>query len=107
LTATISVQRSDVQALLANELPALQHALADRNLHVEQISVLNNSINDRTGANGQQHQQQNSNSAKTANSGGARVSHASSSEDTPAPRAAFAADARNASPRFARLSVHA
>jgi flagellar hook-length control protein FliK len=54
LTATIGVQRSDVQALLSNELPALQHALADKNFHVEQISVLNNSVGDRAGSSGQQ-----------------------------------------------------
>ncbi len=42
LTATIGVQRADVQTLLANELPALQHALAEKNLQVGQISVLNN-----------------------------------------------------------------
>jgi Flagellar hook-length control protein FliK len=43
LTATIGVQRDDVQTLLANELPALQHALAEKNLQVAQISVLNHS----------------------------------------------------------------
>jgi hypothetical protein len=42
-SATIGVQREDVQALLANELPALQHALSERNLQVSQISVLHNS----------------------------------------------------------------
>lgn len=54
LTAIIGVQRADVQALLANELPALQHTLADKNFHVEQISVLNNSVGDRAGSGGQQ-----------------------------------------------------
>jgi trimeric autotransporter adhesin len=54
LTATIGVQRADVQALLSNELPALQHALADKNFHVEQISVLNNSVGGRADSNGQQ-----------------------------------------------------
>jgi len=43
LTATIGVQRDDVQTLLANELPALQHALTEKNLQVAQISVLNHS----------------------------------------------------------------
>ena len=57
LTATISVQRADVQALLSNELPALQHALSDRNLQVEQISVLNNPAGGRTGS-GEQPQPQ-------------------------------------------------
>jgi hypothetical protein len=54
LTATIGVQRADIQALLSNELPALQHALADRNLHVDQISVLNNSVGGRAGSSEQQ-----------------------------------------------------
>jgi Flagellar hook-length control protein FliK len=54
LTATIGVQRADIQALLSNELPALQHALADKNLHVDQISVLNNSVGGRAGSGGQQ-----------------------------------------------------
>jgi hypothetical protein len=54
LTATIGVQRADVQALLSNELPVLQHALADKNFHVEQISVLNNSVGGRAGSGGQQ-----------------------------------------------------
>lgn len=43
VTATIGVQRADVQTLLSNDLPALQHALAERSLHVEQISVLGGS----------------------------------------------------------------
>jgi hypothetical protein len=44
LSATIGVQRADVQSLLANDLPALQHALADQRFHVEQISVLDTSV---------------------------------------------------------------
>lgn len=44
LSATIGVQRADVQMLLVNQLPALQHALADKNLQVAQISVLAGSI---------------------------------------------------------------
>src|SRR6202035_4140418 len=43
LTATIGVQRADVQILLANDLPALQHALSEQSLHVQQISVLGGS----------------------------------------------------------------
>jgi len=53
-SATIGVQRADIQALLSNELPALQHALSDKNLHVDQISVLNNSVGGRSGSGGQQ-----------------------------------------------------
>lgn len=59
VTATIGVQRSDVQNLLANDLPALQHSLADRNLHVEQISVFDSTIGARTGFGGSSQQQQN------------------------------------------------
>jgi hypothetical protein len=59
VTATIGVQRSDIQTLLANELPALQHALSERNLHVEQISVLDSTIGARAGLGGNSHQQQN------------------------------------------------
>ena len=54
LTATIGVQRADVQALLSNDLPALQHALADKNFHVQQISVLNNSVGGRASSSEQQ-----------------------------------------------------
>ena len=46
LSATIGVQRADVQTLLVNQLPALQHSLADKNLQVTQISVLAGSIGD-------------------------------------------------------------
>ena len=46
LMATIGVQRAEVQSLLASELPALQHALAEKSLQVAQISVLNNSVTD-------------------------------------------------------------
>ncbi|MGH9756409.1 MAG: flagellar hook-length control protein FliK [Candidatus Acidiferrales bacterium] len=60
LTATIGVQHSDVQALLSNDLPILQHALAEQNLHVEQISVLDHSAGGRMdlGGNAQQQPQQ-------------------------------------------------
>ena len=59
LSATIAVQRPDVQTLLVNELPALQHSLAEKNLQVNQISVLAGSIGNGTDMNGQQQQQQN------------------------------------------------
>jgi hypothetical protein len=59
LTATIGVQRPDVQTLLATDLPALQHALADQHFHVEHISVLDTSVGTHTGAGGQQNRQQN------------------------------------------------
>ena len=57
LSATIAVQRPDVQTLLVNELPALQHSLAEKNLQVNQISVLAGSIGSGTNMNGEPHQQ--------------------------------------------------
>ena len=57
LTATIGVQHSDVQALLSNDLPILQHALAEQSLHVEQISVLDNSAGGRMDLGGHAQQQ--------------------------------------------------
>jgi len=59
LSATIGVQRADVQTLLVNELPALQHSLAERNLQVAQISVLAGSVGSGTNANSQPRDQQN------------------------------------------------
>jgi hypothetical protein len=59
LSATIGVQRADVQSLLANDLPALQHALADQRFHVEQISVLDTSVGGHLEQGGHQQQQQN------------------------------------------------
>jgi len=58
LSATIGVQRADVQSLLANDLPALQHALADQRFHVEQLSVLDTSVGGRLDQSGHQQQQQ-------------------------------------------------
>lgn len=57
LTATIGVQHTDVQALLSNDLPILQHALAEQNLHVEQISVLDHSAGGRMDLGGHAQQQ--------------------------------------------------
>ena len=105
LTATISVQRSDVQALLANELPSLQHALADRNLHVEQISVLNNSVNERAGSHGQQPQRQDPALTRPSTSlsrGGTRPSGLEGSEQV---RTSLLAE--NGAPNvFERLNIH-
>ncbi|MGA8224304.1 MAG: flagellar hook-length control protein FliK [Candidatus Acidiferrales bacterium] len=58
ISATIGVQRADVQSLLANDLPALQHALAEQRFQVNQISVLNSSVGGRLDHSGQQQQQQ-------------------------------------------------
>ncbi len=66
LSATIGVQRADVQTLLVNELPALQHSLAEKNLQVAQISVLAGSIGSGTDANAQPQQQQNRQSGGAA-----------------------------------------
>jgi len=56
LTATLGVERPDVQTLFVNELPALQHALTERNLHVAQISVQGGAVGNSMdlGARGQQ-----------------------------------------------------
>lgn len=63
LSATIGVQRADVQTLLVNELPALQHSLAEKNLQVGQISVLAGSVGGGANSNGhpQQQNRQNTN----------------------------------------------
>jgi hypothetical protein len=60
LTATIGVQRADVQTLLANDLPALQHALSEQSLHVQQISVLGGSVGGRMDHGDHPQQKQNS-----------------------------------------------
>lgn len=57
LTATIGVSRADVQTLLANELPALQHSLSEQSLNVHEISVMSGSIGARTDLNGNSQQQ--------------------------------------------------
>lgn len=59
LSATIGVQRADVQTLLVNELPALQHSLAEKNFQVSQISVLAGSIGSGANPNRQSSDQQN------------------------------------------------
>ncbi|HEY6467784.1 MAG TPA: flagellar hook-length control protein FliK [Candidatus Acidoferrales bacterium] len=56
LSATIGVQHSDIQTLLVNELPALQHSLSEKNLQVGQISVLAGSIGSGANPNNQPRQ---------------------------------------------------
>jgi len=51
-SATIGVQRAEVQSLLSSDLPALQHALAQQKLQVQQISVHDNSVGSRAGQGG-------------------------------------------------------
>jgi flagellar hook-length control protein FliK len=46
LSATIGVQRADVQTLLVSQLPALEHSLGEKQLQVAQISVLAGSVGD-------------------------------------------------------------
>jgi flagellar hook-length control protein FliK len=58
LTATIGVQHADVQALLSSELPGLQHALSQKNLHVEQISIFGSAVGSQSNQGGSQSQQQ-------------------------------------------------
>lgn len=52
LTATIGVERADVQTMLANELPALQHSLSEQSLHINEISVMSGSIGARSDLSG-------------------------------------------------------
>lgn len=58
LSATIGVQHSDIQTLLVNELPVLQHSLSEKNLQVGQISVLADSIGSGANPNSQPRQDQ-------------------------------------------------
>ncbi|MGH9573443.1 MAG: flagellar hook-length control protein FliK [Candidatus Acidiferrales bacterium] len=66
LSATIGVQRADVQTLLVNELPALQHSLAEKNFQVNHISVLAGSIGSGANPDGQKGNQQDSRPATPA-----------------------------------------
>ncbi len=59
LSATIGVQRADVQMLLVNELPGLQHSLAQKNFQVNQISVLAGSVGSGANPYGQPRERQN------------------------------------------------
>jgi hypothetical protein len=58
LTATIGVERADVQTMLANDLPALQHSLAEQSLHINEISVMSGSIGARSDLSGNSQPQQ-------------------------------------------------
>lgn len=66
LSATIAVQRADVQTLLVNELPALQHSLAEKNFQVNNISVLAGSIGSGTNPDGQKGNQRDGRAAAPA-----------------------------------------
>ncbi len=76
LTATIGVQHADVQALLSSELPGLQHALSQKNLHVEEISILGSAVGGQSnqGGNAQNHNNHSLASQPPLSFGPARVS---------------------------------
>ena len=103
LTATIGVQRADVQTLLANDLPALQHALADQHFHVEHISVLDTSVGAHAGTAGQHGQPQNDSAPAVPHLyAGYRVGASASGELDSVPATVLRADGQPA-----RLSIHA
>lgn len=100
LTATIGVQHADVQALLSSELPGLQHALSQKNLHVEQISIFGSGVGSQS-SQGEGQQRQNAApfmpqvpAPFSANSGGAQEPAAAAGDS-----AAVGNDA-------GRLSIH-
>ena len=111
LSATIGVQRADVQTLLVNELPALQHSLTEKNLQVGQISVTSSSIGSGANPNAQSQDQQNH---RSQNSGASSAPSAPVYRDdvprSPYPSAPLNELASVGSTAFgasARLSVHA
>ena len=58
LGAAITVEKRDVHSLLAAELPALQQALSEKQLRVDQLSLLQGSLHSTAGDAGAPHQQQ-------------------------------------------------
>jgi hypothetical protein len=58
LGAAITVERHEVHSLLAAELPALQQALSEKQLRVDQLSLLQGSLHSTAGDSGAPHQQQ-------------------------------------------------
>ena len=110
LSATIGVQRADVQTLLVNELPALQHSLTEKNLQVGQISVTAGSIDSGANPNAQSQDHWNRQSQNTsAASAPAAPLYRDNIPQAPlsqGPLDEFAA-AGNVFGALARLSVHA
>jgi len=58
LGAAITVEKRDAHSILVAELPALQQALSEKQLHVAQLSLLQGSLHSTAGDTGAQHQQQ-------------------------------------------------
>lgn len=103
LTATIGVQHADVQALLSSELPGLQHALSQKNLHVEQISIFGSAVGSQSNQGGSQNQQQKYTPAFAPQAPAAWSGSSNGSGESPA----SVSDAVAASGGTGRLSVHA
>jgi len=104
VTATIGVQRPDVQTLLANDLPALQHALAEHSLHVEQISVLGGSTGNQMDMGRQT--PQNQQDWRGALAASRSIGHDSDSRALQLSTAAQGAATAPASYAAGRLSIH-
>ena len=103
LTATIGVQHADVQALLSSELPGLQHALSQKNLHVEQISIFGSAVGSQSNQGGSQNQQQKYTPAFAPQAPAAWSGSSNGSGESPA----SVSDAVAAGGGTGRLSVHA
>jgi flagellar hook-length control protein FliK len=101
LTASIGVQHADVQALLSSELPGLQHALSQKNLHVEQISIFGGAVGSQSNQSG--NPQQKNNPPFTPQAAAVPWGSASDARE----RSAAAADTIAAVEGAGRLSVHA
>jgi flagellar hook-length control protein FliK len=103
LTATIGVQHADVQALLSSELPGLQHALSQKNLHVEQISIFGSAVGSQSNQGGSQSQQQKQTPAFAPQATAAWPGSANGRDES----LASVSDAAVGSGGTGRLSVHA
>jgi flagellar hook-length control protein FliK len=103
LTATIGVQHADVQALLSSELPGLQHALSQKNLHVEQISIFGSAVGSQSNQGGSQSQQQKHTPAFAPQATAAWPGSANGRDES----LASVSDAAVGSGGTGRLSVHA
>jgi flagellar hook-length control protein FliK len=103
LTATIGVQHADVQALLSSELPGLQRALSQKNLHVEQISIFGSAVGSQSNQGGSQSQQQKHTPAFAPQATAAWPGSANGRDES----LASVSDAAVGSGGTGRLSVHA
>ncbi len=100
LTATIGVQHADVQALLSSELPGLQHALSQKNLHVEQISIFGSAVGSQSSSGGSQQQKNNPSFASQAPPGYSESTKGAMEANPAFSEAAAVGDAAG------RLSIH-